>query len=386
MYTLEYQISILRANRQIYREAWGIFHLENFWTIVRVNKTGFGKEMKERGFPVATAGGSWRQIRFPVMNVEVTFPSLNSQKQSEAFLMVTAHLKNLMRALWTAKGASEMEVMIHIPPPLTNHTPSEGDLLQRFFKLRGIKRVALLGALNHGYMNELRRAITTTDGMNQSIRELKANLKKLQRFIKAEQWGYAIPQTQKQVLLLDDCKIVYGKRLIGIEPGITAHTAIARSRAAKEMIIATSIAMAEVALYLCNYATTIHYADRALYLISRVSVPQPLSPAFPTVMVPPYHQLPPLTGTITFNHETYCAVFLVRARAYIGLRQDEDAFRDIETAGDLMPNHVMLDSVCQAWQDVFGPFQRSAAPSPAPSSASASATAFVEAVDDTDVE
>lgn len=94
-YTIGYQISILRANAQIYREARDIFHLENFWTVVRVNKAGFGKEMKDHHFPVLTGGDVWRQVRCPVLKVTVTFASLPAQKQSEALLLATVHHKEL---------------------------------------------------------------------------------------------------------------------------------------------------------------------------------------------------------------------------------------------------------------------------------------------------
>lgn len=66
-YTMGYQIAILLTNRQTYREAWGIFQLQNVWTLVRFNKVGVGKEMKDRGFPVASGDNLWRRVKFPVM-------------------------------------------------------------------------------------------------------------------------------------------------------------------------------------------------------------------------------------------------------------------------------------------------------------------------------
>ncbi|MCJ1462488.1 hypothetical protein MMC07_001090 [Pseudocyphellaria aurata] len=137
-YTLRHQVSMLVVNRQIYHEAYGIFCLENFWTIVQINKKGFAKEMKDRGFPIIslTAGEPWCYIRSPVLKVEVTFSTLERQNQSDRLVVATDHLQHLMRALWTAKGVSEMGVSIDVQSPLRENSPSENALLEPFISLR----------------------------------------------------------------------------------------------------------------------------------------------------------------------------------------------------------------------------------------------------------
>ena len=180
MYTISYQIAILQTNRQIYREAWGIFHLENSWTIIQVNKAGFGKDMKDHGFPVATAENIRRHVKFPVMEVNVIFPSLEDQTQSDDLAVATVHLKQVIRALWTAKGALEMEVTIHLQPARTKISPSERSLLRPFRKLSSIKRLDILGGSDNIYINELTRAVTSADSINQSIDKLTASVQCLQ--------------------------------------------------------------------------------------------------------------------------------------------------------------------------------------------------------------
>lgn len=361
-YRLGYQVLILLSNRQIYRETWGIFHLENIWTVIRVNKVGFGQHMKDHGFPIATADNLWRDVKFPVMKVTITFPSLAHQEQSDALVVATAHLQQLMRALWTAKGASEMEIVIHVQLMGAEKSPSERDLLQPFLKLRTIRRLIVSGVSDHSYIDKLTRAITTTDGMNQTLGEMTASIKCLQRYIKAKRWGSAIAQLEKHNTLMSDCKIAYGSRILTIEPGINVNAANARIQVAKEVVIATAIAVAEVSLYRGQYANAIRFAGSSLQLISGVFVFRHITPVRPTAFVPPYHQLLLPTGLINSENETRLNILLVRARVYMGMRQAEDALRDIEMAREIMPNSIALASVSSDWQAMFGSIPRSGPP------------------------
>lgn len=381
MYKLGYQISILRANRQIYHEALDIFHLENFWTLVRVNKAGFGKEMKDRGFAVATGGHPWRHIKFPVMKVRILFP-LEDQEQSDTLAVATIHLEQLMRALWTAKGAPGMEVIIDVLQPPTNNSPSEHDLLRPFFKLRCIKRVIVSGvSKNYGSIDELRRAITTSNGMIQSFNELVAGIKCLQEYIKAERWEHAVAQAEKHAIHVSDCKIVYGHRFVGVESGLHVNTALARNQAVKDIMIATSMAFAEVTSYLGQYARSVFFADRALDVVSRGPIIATFFQAPPTAN-PTAVALPPtplftISSTTAFENEIKGFIFLIRARAYMGMRQAEPALRDIQKARDLMPGSVTLAYLSQAWEVMFRPVAYSIPPPPADASSSLAASTSI---------
>ncbi|MCJ1266051.1 hypothetical protein MMC22_005933 [Lobaria immixta] len=350
-YTMGYQIAILLTNWQIYREAWGIFHIENYWTIIRVNKAGIGKNMIDHGFPVATTANLWRHVKFPVMKVMVTLPSLKDQKQSDYLVVATIHLKQLMRALWTAKGASEMEVRIELQPPQTKNSPGERYLLRPFFKLRSIKKPIVLGGSENAYVDELRRAITTTDGIRQTRGEVFASLKR-----------------QKLSFLNADYKTVYGnRRVIGMGPRLNMNTAMARNQIAKETLIATSMVSSGITLYLGPYASAIDSADLGLNAVARVFVFPHVAPAPPTIVAHPYHQL-----LITAGNETACYMLVDRARAYIDMQRAEDALRDIKIARLLTPSTAgrgtssrLLALVSRSWQDSFGPLP-SSAPSPSP--------------------
>lgn len=373
-YTMEYQISILRANRQIYHETWGIFHFENFWTVVRINKAGFGKEIQDRGFPVATAGNLWRDIKFPVMKVTVTFPSLEDRRESDSLLVATVYLTQLMRTLWTAKGAAELEVIIHVQPRVTKDSPNDRDLLGPFFKLRNIKKLIIFGVSEQKDIDDLTWAITKTDGINRSFRGLTVGVTRLQEYIRAQQWDSAVWEGEKQAILLSDCRLVYGNRFVGIDPSININTAMVRSRTAREIILATAMAIAEVTLYLRQYANTICFADRVLNLVSRVASVQPAAPPNPAVAVPP------LAGAIALENETRCHVLLLRARAQMGMRRAELAFRDIEEARELMPDSLSVASATETWQANFGPSTGST-PLPAAILSSALVTSFASALD-----
>lgn len=65
------------------------------------------------------------------------------------------------------------------------------------------------------------------------------------------------------------------------------------------------------------------------------------------------------------EEDTNCNIFLIRARAYIGMQQAEPAFRDIEKAREFMPNSVAVASVSRSWHAMFGQFPDSAPLSPA---------------------
>ncbi|MCJ1271253.1 hypothetical protein MMC22_011153 [Lobaria immixta] len=218
-YTMGYPIAILLTNQQIYREAYGIFQLENMWTIIWFNKTGVGKDMKDHGFPVFSASNLWRHFKFPVLKVTIMFPTLKDQKQSDTLVVATVHLKQVMRALWTAKGASEMEVVIDVQPLRIKNSRCEHCLLQPFFKLRSVKWLVVLGVSEQGYIDDLTLAITTTDGINQTLGELAAGVQRLQQDFDAERWEFAIAKAGKHVVLMADCATAYENRQYGIGSG-----------------------------------------------------------------------------------------------------------------------------------------------------------------------
>lgn len=360
-YTMEYQIAILRTNQQIYSEASNIFHLENFWVVVHVNKAGFGQEMKDNGFPVLLAGNLWRCVKFSALKVLVTFPSLDDQNQSDALVVPTVYLKQLVRALWTAKGASEMEVIVHVRRPLTNKSPKEGSLLRPFLQLRSIKRFVILRACGHEYMNERPRAVTTTetDGINQTFRELTAGLKYLQRCIKKKRWRVAMAQAEKHLKLMIDRRVVYGERFKGADPSLDSNLGTARAWAAHEINIASAMSLAEVNLHVHRYSTAITDADHALDLISRISIFKYVAPADPTDAFPPCPQIFSSTGIFTSHKQTKCHILLIRAWGYMGLQQANDAFHDIERVRKLKPKDKKLRKklaiVSRAWQAMFNP-------------------------------
>lgn len=366
-WTFAYQISLFRANRQIYLEASGIFHMENFWIIFQVNRLGFGQQLKNRGFPVVaattTAGDlGWRNhIRFPVMKVRVRF-SQQKQGQGDAFLVPAALVKKVVRALWTAEGSSEMEVMLHIQPRRTN-SPEELDLLRPFEKLRSIKRAIIFGASDQKNADDLRGLLTATGDIKYAFRELLAGTRRLQRCLEEQFWEDAIVQAKEQAILVADCKTVYDKRFFGVEPGISLYRGVVRRQAAKEMIIATAVAIAEITLVLHQYENSVRFADRALDLIFRASMTQLSTSTGATI-----------TGTITFDGQTTALVVGIRTRAITGLRQLE------RVSLDVVPQDSMPASMPEVLQ--VGSAQVPVALPPSPDlQSSALAVNFARAVD-----
>lgn len=371
-YTMGFHVSILRANQQIYREAWSMFQLGNFWTLVQMNKTGFGKEMKDLGFAIASAGDLSRHVKFPVLKVGIIFPSLEGQSQSDTLVVATVHLKHLIRCLWTCKGASEMEITIHVQPPITKISPDERHLLRPFFKLRGVKKLTVLGVSKERYIDELTRLTTTIDGINQTFGELVAGIKCLQRYIKARRWDHATAMAEKHTLLMHDTQAVYGNRFVGVEPGLIAHMAIERSKAAQEIIIAGAMAVAEVTLHLRQFANTVCFATRAIDLMTRASLIQ----VTPAILLPPPNLLLPVPGIVFWNRQTKSFIHLVRARAHIAMGRAELALFDIAKARGFVDDSAMLTSVSKAWQVRFGPYPALSVPIVSASAWSARAAAL----------
>lgn len=355
-YTSRYEISILRVNRQIYREAWGIFYHENFWTLVRINKVGFGKEMKDRGFAVATTTATTtdmgRNISFPVLKTTVIFPWLAIQPKSDTFLIATVYLEQLIRALWTVKGASKMEVTIDVQASLLmKNSPSERDLLRPFLKLHSVMRVTLFGVSKKKYTKELTRKITNTSGIDQTLGELTASIKHLRGYIKTQRWGSAIAIAEKHAILMSDYHTVYGARSYWNEPGLDINIIQARRQAFMEIMLASNIGFAEVTLYQRRYASTVGFANRVLIDVAFI---QTILPAKNIVAVLPSYKLVPILGTITTENEIKGDILLIRAQAYIEIGQAAKAWFDIEKARDLIPSSVTLVSVSQTWEATFG--------------------------------
>ncbi|MCJ1268444.1 hypothetical protein MMC22_008332, partial [Lobaria immixta] len=365
-YTIGYQTAILLTNRQIHREAQPLFQLENFWALIRFNRAGVGRDLRDHGFPVATGDNLRRKVKSPVLKVAVQFSRQKGGNQCDTVAVATVHLERLMRALWTAQGGSEMEVTINVQPPPTNNSPSERNLLWPFFKLRSIKRLEVYGASEQGHIDELTSAITTTDGINQTLHELAAGVRSFQEYVNTEYWIDAIEELFNVSVLTADCEIAFGRRYRGIGPGMDTTLAFARYQIVREVFIASAMAGAEIVLHMGDRAYAIVLADRALGFLSR---DQHIIPVLPTVGAHPSHQLPPLsnqlpplTAITTSPNETKCNIYLLQARAHIGMRQADDAFRTMQAARDLVPNSVELASVIQAWKVTFRAIPGSAPP------------------------
>lgn len=344
-YNLGFHLSIIGANRQIFREAWTIFQIENFWTLVQVNKAGFGQQMMARGFPVATNGNQFKHIKLPVMKVTVKFPRVEGEEQSDVLLLAAAHLKEFTRALWTTKGASQMEVTIEVQRLPLIDTPTEIDLLPPFMKLRRMKRVCVWSEADQGYIDYLPRGITPMADINLTFGELGLSVKTLQRHLEAREWRQAKSCAEEHMMLMSDCKLIYGNRFVGIEAGIFFGEALFRGRAAKKIIISTSVCIAQVNLSMRLFHSCIRFAEHAIYVSRQVSGYLPTSQA-------------------VVSDEYISFIFVTRASAYIGLDRSVAARDDIQEARKLKPHSTRLAAVIRVWESKYGKLPEPAPPEP----------------------
>ena len=316
--------------------------------------------MKDLGFPIMMADNLWVRFRFPVMKVTVIFPGLHDQGKCDAFLIATIHLKQLVRVLWTAKGSSEIVVLIEVQPRLTNNSPSERRLLRPFFQLVGIKKVIVTGVSNQRHIAQLRSAITTGINVAQTHIFLMGSIRFLRECVTAQRWEDAMVQTERHSIFIADCRIVFGNRLFGIESGLDVNTTMGRRRTAVEIFVATALANAEITLHLQIYTKAIRFASKALTYISLEHVYYATIAATLGIIAPVHHYaLLPLNGTAASLNQFKCYMLCLRARAYIGNGRASRAARDINDARELMPTSVMLAAVFEDWRARFGSVARS---------------------------
>lgn len=295
----EYHTTILRVSRQVNKEASAIFFNENNWIIVRVNKSGFGKSLKTRGFGVISSGRT-DQIEHPILKLSVTFPSLGPKKETDSFLMTPSGIHQLPRALWTVKGMSEIRLTIDLHPVFASLAPEKEDgILYCLYQLRGISKVVLNGVNQDKHKTGLPRELTTTHvDANDILEDLKTSLYCSEQGYKGGNMTELADHAESGIAFLADCHKVYGVGFIAGKE--ETHEAIC----GVTVQLASGIARARFPVQ--EYRSVVKYSTLAMRIL-------------------------PISNNLKTD------LLLLRAKAFSALDLNTKALGDLLEARELMP-------------------------------------------------
>ncbi len=299
--TLEYAPAILVTCRQIHAEASAIFALENTWITVRVNKAGYGKALKERGFGVVYCGNVDR-FPNPVLKVSIVFPSLQSQHEEDTFVMSPVSLLQLPRALWTTKGLEEMVLSLEVHRIFTARpADDEDDLLECFYQIRGLHKLILRGIQQKKYLRDMPSALQAPykDG-NEILKDLRQALLAFKYAHRHKNWEALANRVEASFAFLADCYKIYGSQFVN-----------GKGETYKEIcktIIDLAAGIAQLRLRVGEYDSVIKYATLA----------QTIMPIAPHSKVD---------------------LLIMRGEAYEALGQDVKLMKDLLEAQKLMPEN-----------------------------------------------
>lgn len=258
--TQEYCTEILRVNKQVHEEAAAIFLNENNWITVNVNKSGFGAEMKRRGFGVLYCG-NLDHIEYPILKVSINFPSLRSRRETDTFLMSVALLNRLPRALWTTVGMREMEIRLELHPIFASISQEKEDnVLYCFYRLRGVRKAILVGGNQEKHKTMIPIELTTPHvDANDILQDLKVMVGIFNAGWKRGQRQEIADLAEITIAFLSDCYKVYGTEFISTNDQAFHDICSATIRLAE--------GIAEARMDLGQYHSVIKYSNYAMKIL-----------------------------------------------------------------------------------------------------------------------
>jgi len=304
--TLDYAPAILSTCRQIYAEASSVFPLENTLIMVRVNKAGYGKAIKERGFGVVYRGNV-DHIKHPVLKVSVEFPSLKSRNGEDTFVISPVSLTQLPRALWTTKGLEEMILSLELHPIFASRPANEeDDLLFCFHQIRGLRKLNLKGVQQKKYIKGMPNALKAPYKHGKEIlKDLEFGLLAPQHAVQHRNWALlvAADHIEATIAFLADCYKIYGEDFVC--DNNQNHEKICKTA------INLAAGLAQLRLRVGQYESVIKYATLAQRIL-------------------------PIADHSKVD------LLLMRGEAYEALGQDVKLMKDLLEAQQLMPENKLV--------------------------------------------
>ena len=317
-YTLGFQLQLLRVNRQIYEEASSIFNGENGWVVVDVNKTGFGQDLEDHGYAVIYRKPNGRKIiEYPVLRISITFIGSHTIGGSDSFILSTAGINQLPRALWTLQNCNLMRIFYETSPDYTNHPAAARKVV------RALSRLWTYSIIRHNLPppgGRLHLPNWLPEGPPESGDVIALELLNARRVIEQYRRGGNAPKVvslcEKSMAYLVGCYQLYGD--------LHVNTSVKTTRTIAGRIFNIALLLAEAQVALCRYEAVIKYCTYTI-MLGNASFNAPPSPTTAWL------------GLVAVKQATKARIFLMRGCAYAKLGNRVDAWVDHDNAWDLIP-------------------------------------------------
>ncbi len=322
LYSLDFQLSLLRVNRQIYDEASGIFAEENPWIFINTTKKRLSQDLRDHGYGVIRCGGEKeirQMIKFPVVEMSIYFPRPHETRapyQTHGphrhdgmirFAVSTAGINQLPRALWTLKHSCLMGIFYDTSPNYTRFPKAAREVVNAFSRLQkfGIPHPILpsgpkcrvhlphrlrFGTTESDIHTELQHALTATD-----------------RYTTQGKWQEVENLCEASLAYLTDCSKIHGR---------TIHTSTEITQSTAAIVAALAIRLQQAKFLHKDYKAAIKYCSYVL-MLRQFQVNG--------------------TNIISFGRSVLARILMNRGQAYLGLRQGFNAMGDFLQAQILRP-------------------------------------------------
>ena len=210
-----YSLNILRVSRQIYQESSQIFS-KNSWIFVRVNRSIFVKDLKDRGFNAIRIKCT-QGMKASILALTIRFPPQQFRSRSDTFVMSTTDAGKLQRALSTMTGLGEMKLTF-----IARHDfPKESNpITEAFLDLRGVGIASVCGPGSRHSLGMMARTISTrlvsTSVHKDAILELaqgrvRNSLSEAQAYQTNQEWHKTAAKCETSMVYIIDFFSVYFK-------------------------------------------------------------------------------------------------------------------------------------------------------------------------------
>lgn len=276
-YTLKFDLSILRVNCQIHEEASGIFQGENSWVIVCANKNRFGQDLKDHGYGVVyceSAGAArsiHRMVQHPVMKLSIVFAGSYTPEVKDTFIMTTAGISQLPRALWTLQDSHLVKLFYDSSPDFARYPAAAKKVVRAFsqlwrpsiehFKVPKDHRGSDGGILLPNALHELDPIELAVPAQLKRAHHVIRDYCRERRFTKAALHG------EIALAFVADCYKVYGQRM---------HYSFQGVRSMAETIVWIVMSLAEIEFALKNFTAVDRYCSYTLRMTNLHFLPRPV--------------------------------------------------------------------------------------------------------------
>ena len=136
-------MALLRVNQQMHQEAKSVF-LENIWVGIHINKPGFARQLKDRGYNVQTEGwGRKGKVKRALdINIHIGFfPRKWEREGKDSFLISLSAIGQLPRAFHTVDKFEYFNLTFSVRPDFRGRFSPDSELIKVFSQLQVVPLV-----------------------------------------------------------------------------------------------------------------------------------------------------------------------------------------------------------------------------------------------------